>query len=268
MYTTEEIMKFALEMVDIEKIPADSGIYHKGKNIKKVLMGIDMGAAELKIAKDMGYDAVIAHHPQAALRTYYNILDEHVTQMVAAGVPEVEAKEAVKELKLKNELMGHSLNYDHARSIAKLLDMPFMNIHYPLDQLGRIRMQQKIAEETDENSSVADVIAALNSLDEVASAETDVELRLGKLENKAGKVVVSHGAGTNGGYDLAKTYFKNGISTLVYIHVKYPDLKKMQTEQNGNLIVTGHLTGDLLGINPFIEKLEKSGMIVDRVSGL
>jgi putative NIF3 family GTP cyclohydrolase 1 type 2 len=35
----------------------------KGRNIKKVLIAIDVGTAELMLARHLGCDAVIAHHP-------------------------------------------------------------------------------------------------------------------------------------------------------------------------------------------------------------
>ena len=56
-------MDLALRMVGFEAIPADSEIYVPGDNIRKVLFGIDIGSAELLMAKDQGYDVVISHHP-------------------------------------------------------------------------------------------------------------------------------------------------------------------------------------------------------------
>jgi hypothetical protein len=85
---------------------------------------------------------------------------------------------------------------------------------------------------------------------------------VGKAENPAGKVVVSHGAGTNGGYEVAKTYFKHGIETVVYIHVGLGDLEKLRAEDHGNLVVSGHIASDSVGINPFIQELKKQSLSV------
>src|SRR6185295_5467907 len=44
----------------------DSGVYHvaEDKEIKRVLVGIDIGPAEMLLAKQLGnIDAVISHHP-------------------------------------------------------------------------------------------------------------------------------------------------------------------------------------------------------------
>ena len=61
MVSTKEIMDIALKSVGFESVPADSAIYVEGKNIKKVLLGIDADVPELLLAKQLGYDAVISH---------------------------------------------------------------------------------------------------------------------------------------------------------------------------------------------------------------
>ncbi len=77
--------------------------------------------------------------------------------------------------------------------------------------------------------------------------------------------MVSHGAGTNGGYEIAKTYFKYGIGTVVYIHIRPRDLEKLKAERRGNLMVTGHIASDSVGINPLIHELEKRNVSVTRI---
>ena len=72
-------------------------------------------------------------------------------------------------------------------------------------------------------------------------------------------------AGTNGGYEIAKTYFKCGIGTVVYIHVSPLDLAKLKTEKGGNLIVTGHIASDSVGINPLIRRLRREGIKVTTI---
>lgn len=267
---TREIMNLALEMAGEEKIPPDSAIYHEGDGIKKVLMGIDIDVAELALARELGYDAVIAHNPRGALRTFYKILDEHIRQMVEAGVPKSEAVKAVRVLKGKHELRAQAINADHVTSFARLLNMPFMNIHYPLDKLGRERMIRAIETHLPDNGTVGDAVRALNTLPEFQKAETEIKIWLGAEDNPAGKVVVSHGAGTNGGYPVASTYFDHGVDTLIYIHINYSDLEKLRQEYGDtkNLIITGHTVSDLIGINPFIRELEKRGIMIQRVSGL
>lgn len=265
---TEEIMRLALKIAALKEVPEDSAIYTNGDNIRKVLFGIDAGVPELLLAKQLGYDAVVAHHPQAgtALIDFHMVFKRHVQQMTEAGIPAEEAESVVRKKLEDLELEGHTRNYGHAIDVARLLKMPYMNIHTPLDEVGRKIMAEQIKSHVGKYATVLDVVAALDELPEFKDAVTKIKIRLGKAENQAGKVVVSHGAGTNGGYEIAKTYFKFGIGTLVYIHVGVGDLTRLKTEQSsGNLIVTGHVASDSVGINPFIRELENRGVSVTTI---
>jgi len=262
-------MKLALKMSGLKKIPSDSAIYVEGRGLKKILFGIDAGAPELLLAKQLGYDALIAHHPQgdSAVIGYHKVFERHVDQMVEAGVPKEEAERAVFKKRDVLEVENHTRNYGHAVSIARLLRMPYMNIHAPLDEIGRQRIMKQVRQEMSRNpnAKVSDIVASLRKLPEFKKAQTDIKVRLGRSSNKAGKVIVSHAAGTNGGYEVAKTYFKHGVGTLIYIHISSADLERLKADGIGNLIITGHIASDSVGINPFLKTLEETGASVTRI---
>ena len=264
---TEEIMELALKLAGLKEVPKDSAIYVSGDNIRKILFGIDAGAPELLLAKQLGYDAVIAHHPTGgtAAINFHQVFNRHIQQMVSTGIPREEAEEAVRKRLEELEVEAHTRNYGHAVDVATLLKMPYMNIHTPLDEVGRKTMTEKINSRVRKNSTVQDVVSALKELPVFKNAVTEIKIRLGKADNPAGKVVVSHGAGTNGGYEIARTYFKYGIGTVVYIHIRPTDLEKLKIEKIGNLIVSGHIASDSVGINPLIQELEKRNVSVTRV---
>lgn len=266
---TEEIMQLALKMAGFASVPADTAIHVEGRNITKILFGIDAGVPELFLAQKLRYDAVISHHPQggSAVINFHKVFERHVQQMVEAGVSLTEAEEAVRKKEGALEVEMHSRNYDHTVSVARLLKMPYMSIHSPLDEIGRRRMAQQVMLATEKNpeATVGDVVAALRKLPEFREAQTDIKIHLGKASNGAEKVVVSHAAGTNGGYEVAKTYFKHGVGTLIYIHISPADLEQLRKDHVGNLIVTGHIASDSVGINPFILALEERGVSVTRI---
>ncbi len=268
--TTEELMEIAIELAGQTQWPADSAIYVPGKNIKKILFGIDIGVAELLVGKQLAVDCVVAHHPDSSVMSFPDVLDLHANLMITNGIPEKEAWEGVDTIKAASAFSRHSANYDHAPSFARLLGIPYMNIHNPLDEIGRQLLQKAIDEHTNANSTVADVVSALETVPEIAGAPTKVVVRLGDEANKAGKTVVVHGAGTNGGATLARLYFNHGTDTVVYIHIAPGEMPKLKQEfpQGKNLIISGHIASDVAGINPYIDKLEQLGVEVIKVSGL
>jgi hypothetical protein len=229
MMNTTQLMDLALEMAGFDEIPGDSAIYHPGKAVRSLMMGIDIRAAELKIAADKGFDAAISHHPTGgrARLDFYKVLYRHVDQMTAAGVPVEIARDIIDEMAERHRISAAMTNYDHEPSVARLLDLPYLNIHTPLDELGRRRLQAA-ADELAAGATVSDLIEHLEtSFGEFAHAETDIELRVGRMDNIIGRVVMSHGAGTNGGYPVAKAYFDHGIDTLIYIHCAAAESKRL-----------------------------------------
>jgi len=52
---------------------------------------------------------------------------------------------------------------------------------------------------------------------------------------------------------------------VVYIHISPADLAKLKADGVGNLIVTGHIASDSVGINPLIDRLEENGIAVTTI---
>lgn len=268
---TSQIMQMALDLVGFKEIPGDSAIYVNGENIKTVMLGIDIGPAELLLAKQLRVDAAIAHHPVggSSYKNYYQVLWKHKDLFIKHGIPENIAHKIVEPFVYNNIVDYHRRNHDHVPSVARLLNIPFMNIHNPCDELGRRIIEKKINDSLKSDSTLQDVKNSLMELKEFKEAITDIEIRMGKPENKAGKVAVVHGAGTNGGCDIARTYFEHGIDTVLYIHIEPSELAKLKAQApNKNLIISGHIASDAVGINPLIYELKKRGLKVIPMSGM
>ena len=272
MVDTDRLMSIALEMSNLKEVPGDSAVFHPGGPIQRLLFGIDIRSAELKIAKDLGFDGAISHHPiggRAMLR-FHEVLWRHADQMVAAGVPRETARRTIEAMAENRRIVNSTANYDHDPSIARLLDLPFLNIHTPLDEIGRARMAA-VAGTLGEEARVSDLCTALyDGFGEFRHAGTDIEVRAGRAESRLGRIAFSHGAGTNGGFAVAKAYFDHGVDTLVYIHCRPDEAQRIEAEYDGtkNLVVTGHIASDSIGINPYIDRLREIGIDVTPVSGI
>lgn len=266
--TTEQIMKMGLEIAGWSKMPADSAVHVRGKNIGKVLMAIDVGAAELMMAKSLGCDAVVAHHPiGAASVNFYKVFDRHVEYMTEHGVPRKIAIDAVNKLKERVETRNHADIYSDVVGAAEILGMPLVNIHQPCDEYMRKTIFKQI--QSGKTELVSDIVNSISGIAEFRNAETKVQVRFGSEKNKAGHWALVVAAGTNGGYNIAKAYFEHGVNTVIYLHVDYSDLVKMREEKlQGNLIVMGHLAGDSIGMNALGDRLEQAGVETVRLGFL
>ena len=260
MLDTQQIMKTALKLAHFNTIPADSEIHVRGRRLRKVLVSIDVSTAELLLAKNLGCDGVIAHHPAGgkAQLDGYQVFLRHIDQMRAAGVPADISREAVKNKYRVLDVQHHPENYDQTPSAAKKLGLPLVTIHSPCDEIGR-RMLVQAIKGLGEDATVSKLVSRINAFPEFRNAETEIRVRLGSPKNKAGKVAISHACYTNGGFDVAKAYFEHGVNTLSYIHISEPDLTRLAAEKmSRNLIVLGHIASDWLGINRLLRELEKN----------
>ena len=137
--------------------------------------------------------------------------------------------------------------------------MPLVNIHQPCDEYMRKRILDKI--NAGNRDLVLDVVKSIEDIPEFKNAVTRIKVAHGSSKNKFGRWVLVLAAGTNGGFPIAKAYFEHKISTVIYLHIDYNDLRKMYEENlKGNLIVLGHLAGDSIGLNALADRLEDKGV--------
>jgi hypothetical protein len=269
---TDQLMQLALQMAELDEVPGDSAVHHPGEDIERILLGIDLKGPELKLAADLRFDCAISHHPVGGSSTlrFHRVLERHVDQMVAAGVPRAVAEETMAGTIESRRVLYSMANYDHDPSIARLLDLPYLNIHTPLDEIGRRRMAEA-ADDLGPDATASELVDHLyETFGEFRNAETEIEVRVGTPTNGLGHVVVSHGAGTNGGYPVAKAYFDHGVDTVVYIHCRPDDADRLSKEfgEEKTLIVAGHIASDSVGINPYVDRLREEGLDVTTFSGI
>ncbi len=270
---TAEIMTIALEMADLDEIPGDTAIHVPGDDIKKVLIGIDMWTPELLLARELEYDLVIAHHPPGGVAriNFDQVILLQIDQMIEMGVSPHIAEKAIKGRLDNDRANAHVNNYDRMISAAKLLNMPFMNVHLPCDMIARMRFTEAIDTAANELDSptVKDAIDAIMEIPEMKMGMTEPMVHVGSASNRLGRWVVAMAGGTNGGAGVAKAYFDAGVSTVFYMHLAMQDKKELLAyEKAGNLIATGHIASDSVGIAPFVQRLREEGLEVTPMSGV
>lgn len=167
-------------MVGWNTVPADTAIHVSGKNFKKVMLMIDVTTADLMLAKNLGCDAVITHHPIGITAVnFYKVIDRHVDYMVENGISEKIARMSVKDLKRRVEIRNHTQIYSSVIDSAKILDMPLVNIHQPCDEYAKRVISKKIKER--DPNLISEMISALKEIPEFKLVETKIQVDYGNL---------------------------------------------------------------------------------------
>lgn len=269
---TTDIMNIALKLSGLKEIPADSGIIVEGDNIKKVLVGVDMSTAELLLARQLGVDCVIGHHPvgDTTQTNFTEVMKNQINRMVEAGVPINKAQKALADRIEEIDIRQHPTNYDRSTSAARLLNMPYIGIHSPCDIIAENTVQEHMDKvyNNNPNATIGDLIDELMTIPEYINCLAKPVVRVGGNNDFCGKPFVTMAGGTSGGAKVYNAYFDAGIGTLVTMHIPQPEIKKVKEHGVGNVLVAGHMSSDSIGINGLMKELENKGIEVIRMSGV
>jgi len=273
--TVKEMYQIVLDLVGLDVMPEDSGIvYDNGKEVKKILAGIDMDNTMLMLAKQLGFDCVAQHHPAGLMNPNVGELfgRDHMKKLMECGVPINEAQKLAYANQAKRKQGMHSRNRTQMRDVAKLLDISDVAFHTPADMLAERYTQKKMDALMEKNPrcTVQDVIDELMTIREYQDAleGQQPEVWVGSKDSFAGRIYVEmYGVGAPT-LDEYIACANAGVGTFVTMHATPEVIEGMRKQNKANLIVAGHMASDSLGFNQILDAWEKQGVEIVRISGI
>jgi len=242
------------------------------KEIKKILIGIDIGPAEVLLAKEIGgVDLIISHHPLGkGLANLAGVMELQCDVLNQYGVP-INIAEGLMKERISEVARGvNAINHQRTVDAAKILGFNLICLHTPLDNLSAKFLKDKIEKE---NSliRIEDLTNLLKEIPEYKQAGkfgAGPKVFVGSKENRCGKIAVTEvTGGTEGSSKLYEKMATAGIGTIVGMHMS-EEHKKEAEASHINVMIAGHMSSDSLGINLFLDELEKRGVEVISCSGL
>jgi len=250
----------------------DSGVYNiaEDKEIKKVMVGIDITPSEILMAKQLGdIDLVIAHHPIGrGLAQLADVMDLQVDVCNYYGVP-INVAEGLMKERISEVARGvNSPNHQRTVDAAKLMGVNLMNSHTPCDNLAAKFLKNFVEGKKPER--VGELITVLKEIPEYKEAMkigVGPKIFVGSPENRCGKIALSElTGGTEGSPKLYEKMAQAGVGTVVGMHIS-EEHKKEAESAHVNIVIAGHISSDSLGVNLFMDELEKQGIEVVACSG-
>ncbi len=249
----------------------DSGIhYDNGKKIKKVLAGIDIAGAELLVAKELKVDAIIAHHPLGKGLAYLSdVMRLQADVLSQYGVP-INIAESLMKTRIQEVARGiNAANHFRIPMAAEKLNINLMNVHTPADNMVATFLKNKIEKEKPEY--IEDILEILNKIPEYQEASKQgigPTLFTGNKNNKAGKIAITEiTGGTEGSAKIYQAMAQAGIGTVISMH-QSEEHRKEAEKAHINVIIAGHISSDSIGMNLFLDEIEKRGVEIVPISGL
>jgi len=241
------------------------------KKIKRILTGIDMESAEMLLAKQIGdVDLILAHHPEGkSLASLDDVMHLQADILYQYGVP-INIAEGVLKERISEVSRGISaINHNRAVDAARILGLGFMNVHTPADNLAAKFLDKKIKK--DKPEYVGEIIKSLKEIPEHREAMkigAGPCLFTGSGDNRTGKIALTEiTGGTSGSAKMYEKMAQAGIGTIVGMHMSEQH-KKEAEKHNINVVIAGHISSDSLGMNLFLDELEKKGIEIIPCSGL
>ncbi len=251
----------------------DSRIYHIATDIeiKKILVGIDIESAEILIAKELGaVDLVIAHHPLGrGLAHLADVMDLQCDVLNFYGVP-INIAEGLMKERIDEVARGvNKLNHQRTVDTAKLLKVNLMNSHTPCDNLAANFLKNLIEKERPERiSDLMDLLKEIPEYKEALKIGAGPKIFVGDKENRCGKIALTEiTGGTEGSPKIYEKMAQAGIGTIIGMHQSEEHRKEAESA-NINVVIAGHMSSDSLGMNIFLDELEKKGIEIIPYSGL
>jgi putative NIF3 family GTP cyclohydrolase 1 type 2 len=246
-------------------------LYDTGRRIKTILAGIDMESAEIMLGHFLKADLVLAHHPLGKALADLNRIMPLQADLIHSqiGVPINIAEGVLKKQigEVKRQLAGE--NHYRAVDMAKQADISLICLHTITDNLAWNYIEKHLKRY--ELDTVKDVIKALKDIPEYQEAVkrgAGPQIIAGASANRAGKVAATEfTGGTTPGKMIYPALAQAGLGTLISMHMREPS--REQAEKNHiNVIIAGHIASDSLGMNLFLDQLEKKGLKIIPTSGL
>ncbi|NWF75819.1 MAG: NGG1p interacting factor NIF3 [Nitrospirae bacterium] len=260
------------EFYDKESIknpyPDSRILYGSGEeNVQSILVGIDIDVGEILLAetlrsKGKKIDLILSHHPSGrAYADLYTVMQMQSDILNTFGVP-INVAEGLMENRIK-EVERKLMPVNHSRAVdaARLLDIPFICIHTPADNMVASYLQKLL--DNDKPYLLSDVLDILRNIPEYKYASANnvgPKIVLGTKERKAGKIFVDMTGGTEGAKDIFESLTNSGVNTIVGMHISEEHRKEAE-KQHINVIVAGHISSDSLGLNLLIDEITKDDSI-------
>jgi len=242
--------------------------------VTTLIGGIDMNTGEVLLAdrlreKGVPLDAIYTHHPEGwGLTKLDSVMEMQADIWAGLGVPIQAGEKLIVERmdEVRRRLMP--LNYDQAVDAARLLDVPFFSAHTPTDNLVVDYLNKYFAKK--KPTLIEDVQQALLEIPEYRiAAQKGAGPYLGKSSPgaRAGKVWVDMTGGTEGPKKVIEKLAAGGVGTIVGMHMGQ-ELRDEADKHSIHVVIAGHMSSDSLGINIFLDELERNGVKTIATSGL
>lgn len=264
-------------LFDIERLTnpyADSRIHYGDPKTKaqNIIAGIEVEEPEIAMLANFKFqniclkanfklapDLIITHHPIGrALAALDEVMHLQADLMASHGVP-INIAEAVIHDRIEQVFRSISpANHMRVVDAARFANLPIINLHTPTDNLVFDFLENLMKKTKPETlSDIIDVLLKISEYKIATQNNAGPKIFAGSPENRAGKIVCFDiTGGTEGAKEIYPELSRAGVGTIIGMHMK-DENRDEAIKHHLNVVIAGHISSDSLGMNLFLDKLEK-----------
>lgn len=257
---SEQLLQAALDLSGMEAT-ADDRVHHPGTRINHVLLGIDIGVGDLFMARQLGYHAVIGYALDMASDDWQVAAQRQRSSLIAIGITEDQADRAIAIHAQRLQARTLSGNADRVPSVARLLDLPFIQIHLPFETIAQTTIQTAIENlAIDEQTTAIAVCAALRSVPHLAHEGAIVPLS--DASRAINRLTIVPGVDSSPDRAIMEAYLAQGIDTLLAVapFAETPELMQIVGIDRAAFLS--------MGMMPYVAQLRAQGIEVTTYAGV
>jgi len=251
---------------------ADCRIIHGDgdKEVNTLYIAVDAGVPEMLVVQELNkkgknIDGILIHHPTGASKyRLTEVIEIQKYNWIRCGVNPAKAEKIYDDMIEKETIRLKAGNHLAVENAASFLSLAVMCMHTAIDNIVQAFFENLCA--SWEYDKVSDLFKKIESLPEcvMASQNGDSPYIIGQERSNLGKVMVDMTGGIDPDSAIFRYIKKAGIDTLIAMHYSKENIKYIN-KYKINVIITGHMASDSIGLNIFCSRLEEKG--IDIIAG-
>lgn len=264
--TNEDQKYFDVETLEVPYADTRILVGDPELEVNGILSGIDLETPEILIAdrlNEKGYkiNTLVAHHPEGkALAELYQVMGMQADVWHKFGVP-INIGDMLMDKRMREVQRGlMPINHNRAVDAAKLLGFSLITVHTAADNLVASFLQKYLDE--NEPTRIKNLINMLRKIPEYGQAAKEgmgPTILVGDESKRTGKIFVDMTGGTEGPKEAIEKLSDAGVGTIVGMHLG-EKLRRIAEESHVNVVIAGHIPSDAVGMNLFLDEVEKKGL--------
>ena len=245
------------------------------QEIRGMMVGVDMETSEVLLAdrlrdKGVPIDLILAHHPEGpGYANLHEVMYMQADLWAAQGVSIAAGDALIAPRAAEIRRAIAPVNHYRAIQAAEMLGFASMSCHTPADNCVNSFVQELV--DSGSPRTLSQLVKLLRTVPEYADGAKKgygPQLIVGEESARVGRVVVDMTGGTEGPTDALDRLSAAGVGTLVGMHYS-EDHRKRAESLKLNLVLAGHISSDVLGMNLVLDEIERLGAVeIVCVSGM